>query len=104
MNKHVMFFLAAAAFALLLSGTPATAQNQGQGKGQGPFAAQFCQGFTADCRLSQPEAYGACVSIINVCTNPSGAAANVQLCCDKCLAGAALCNIDPSICAVFGCF
>jgi hypothetical protein len=97
MHRHVLVLLAAGAFALLLSGTPAAAQNQGNG--QGPFGVAFCKEFIATCTAETP--LGVCVSILNVCINPGGG--NPDICCEKCIAGADLCGIDPSICAVFGC-
>jgi hypothetical protein len=100
MIRHVLFFLAVGAFALLLSGTPAAAQNQGDGNGQGPFGVTFCKAFIDMCPEEIPP-FGACVSVLNVCINPGGG--NLDECCEKCNATAVLCGINPSICAVFGC-
>jgi hypothetical protein len=96
MNRHVMVFLAAAAFALLLSATPATAQNQGNGIGQGPAGVAFCApAKTPGFCPSGANVYGPCVSTFNVCTNvvKTGNPNLVSNCCEKCFAATDLCGI-----------
>ena len=106
MNRHVMIVLAAAVFALLLSGTPAAAQNQGQGVGQGPGGVDFCKPFVETCPAGIPP-LGLCVAILNICNYNAFRTGNpnlLEVCCEKCFAGSELCGIDPvSTCAVFGC-
>ena len=105
MKKLVMFCLAAGAFALLVGGTPVTAQTQANGKGVGLFAVNFCKPFIEMCPAGVPP-LGVCVSIVTTCNNAvtSGNANLFDNCCEACFEGTELCGIDGSICTEnFGC-